>query len=619
MIVILNFCVLSTILVGVLDACSESLVYDENEIVETTTSRDEYNEYDENTLTIPSKGKVLYGTITCYYIFSLEQFNYSYQDKPYDQYLKIENSTLPTLKQSAFVRFSTITKLYLSSLGIETILPGAFNGLTAIKELYLDHNELSELSKGVYNSLHRLEVLTLNDNKIQKIESLAFMGADNLVELCLRNNKITTIEDEMLKTQKRMKYLDLSGNPLVQFSLKGLSHVDTLNVNSTQLSEIDEDLSSLRVKWMDLSSSQFTTVNFSTFPKLDELYLSHNQIESLANCQVLEAIDVRLDNNRIKTINETFRDISRFYIRHNELEVLRDSLFNKSKSLLVADFGFNKISTVEKFAFRNLTSLDLLDLQHNAISRIDPVLFRDLHHLTLLDLSNNLITEFQYGTFDSLSNLRILNISDNRLVSLHQYTFGSLLNLRNLHFDNNQISTVNVDDLTYHLPSLRVVSLDNNPWRCKDLVIVRNSFRKSKVVISSGESYDVENFHGIACQNDNSVSTVTPDSKIERFFNEDFGNSTFYRYFDKDFAHSRFFKFFESFHDTEHLNETQMEKFTAVDVAPNKYDNNVLVFSTVVQVLILAVMLFGFYFMVDFLKKVNHSKQLETMSQTEVC
>jgi hypothetical protein len=339
----------------------------------------------------------------------------------------------------------------------------------------------------------------------------------------------------------------------------------------------------------------------------------------LANCQVLEAIDVRLDNNRIKTINETFRDISRFYIRHNELEVLRDSLFNKSKSLLVADFGFNKISTVEKFAFRNLTSLDLLDLQHNAISRIDPVLFRDLHHLTLLDLSNNLITEFQYGTFDSLSNLRILNISDNRLVSLHQYTFGSLLNLRNLHFDNNQISTVNVDDLTYHLPSLRVVSLDNNPWRCKDLVIVRNSFRKSKVVISSGESYDVENFHGIACQNDNSVSTVTPDSKIERFFNEDFGNSTFYRYFDKDFAHSRFFKFFESFHDTEHLNETQMEKFTAVDVAPNKYDNNVLVFSTVVQVLILAVMLFGFYFMVDFLKKVNHSKQLETMSQTEVC
>jgi Leucine-rich repeat (LRR) protein len=279
----------------------------------------------------------------------------------------------------------------------------------------------------------------------------------------------------------------------------------------------------------------------------------------------------------------------------------------------------------------------------------------------------NKIEEFQYGVFDSLNDLQFLNISDNKLLDLHQYTFHSLSNLYSLYFDNNNISTLDGYDLLGHLPNLQKISLDHNPWNCKELVKIEQIL-KVQVYVVPGHSYDVENFRGVSCTNtkqftsenvsknvfkdvaqdieqiinegvknskisnlfnedaaENIKKTINDgvkNSKIGNFFNEDFEKSKFVQYFDRDYKQSNFFKYLENYKFAsvkhEQLNGSKMEKLTALPVAPNESNNKLLVFSIVIQVVMSALLLSIVYFMFNFLKKMRYDKPKHP-SQIELC
>jgi Leucine-rich repeat (LRR) protein len=515
-----------------------------------------------------SRNRIINATITCTNISSSATIDYRFKNQLYEQFLIVTNSTLTTLGPNELANFSTIGKLFLREIHIKEIQPGAFAGLTTLKELYLDGNELTRVLKGVFNSLQKLEVLDLSSNKIYQIEEWALLGASSLVKLDLRDNNISEFDEDVLDKLK-LEYLDLSRNPLEKLSAKHLSNLTTLNLQQTNLSHF-EGLD-LAVEVLNLSRNRVSQLNLSNFSRLVVLDLSSNNITRVGNCQMCDSIS--------------------------------SLVLNQSESLQFLNISVNSIATIENDAFDNLTSLGILDLSQNNITSLNPASFKDLMYLKFLNLSHNSIKEFQYGTFDHLTRLESLDISNNQLVDLHQYTFVSLNQLRQLHFDNNQITSFDVLDLWIRHRYLRNISLNGNPWKCKELVKLNDE----RIRISGGSTFDKPNYRGIPCTNEkqqtqnltveSNTSVTIPPYSFSKSINQTAQTSELSRLLNEDFEKSKFAKFFEK----------------------EDRSRGILIFIVLLQVIICCLLVFIAYSIFNFVKKnspkygTRSSPQLEIM------
>ncbi|XP_008199908.1 leucine-rich repeat-containing protein egg-6-like [Tribolium castaneum] len=574
--------------------------------------------------------------ILCTNLSSIQDIFYSFQTGSYEQNLVIAGSNITTINPSELAQFSTINKLFLNGQHVENILPGAFTGLVSLQELHLNDNNLTKILNGVFNSLHSLILLNLKNNKIRRIETFAFMGMSNLKQLYLNRNNISVIDNGTFEKLHMLTNLDVSHNPLKQFPFGDLSEINELQLSKTELNGIDHDLSNLSMNLFNLSYCHLSTLDFAYFPQVKNLFLSHNQILVLENCQKLNATNVRLDYNKIKNTDESFNSI-RLDLSHNEIGILKTLKPNSE----ILDFSYNNISKLESCVFCNLTSLQQLNLRHNIISKINPNLFRDLQNLEALDLSQNQIEEFSYGLFDSLISLVSLNISNNKLIQLNYLHF--LPNLRNLYFDNNLITAFDSKELVQHLPKLALISFNSNPLSCKELVAVVHYLQTNKITIIEGYSYDLENVRGVACTKSN-TSSPSVQNFIQNFENSlksisfkgmiqnlqksvsdslekmkiltDFNNSNFVQYFEKGFTQSNFFKYLENHKFiTYNLNGSKSEKLIAQPTR-EVADNKVFVVSLIIQIVMLLALMFIIYLRLSS-KNVAH-KKIE-MSQLELC
>ena len=495
---------------------------------------------------------------------------------------------------------------------------------------------MTELASGIYNSLHQLKILSLTHNKIQKIEKFSLMGLAKLEELHLKNNSLSVVGKDLLAMLGMLKYLDLSENPLVSIYPVSPKNLHVLKLSKTSLSKLSGNWSSLKIDRLDLSFSDFVEADFTNFPVTENLDLSHNEIVSVSHCELLKARNVKLSNNYIREVSGTFVGLSVLNLSNNNLRNLTNFSFNNTGKLQAVDFSYNKISTIRKNVFRKLDTLQQLHLQHNEIVKINTILLQDLTNLKVLNLSHNKIQDLQFGTFDRLSNLQILDISYNELTDLHQYTFTALSNLQFLHFENNKISSLNEVDLKHHLPRLQVVDLDKNLWQCKDLVQIYSVLQAMKVMIVPGFTFDVENFRGISCQNDNEVTGTEYDveatsgetmvKNLQQSLDEAIKNSTLVRFFNEDFGNSSFFKFLNNYEASlekrEVLDEKYMEKLTSsvVQEVPENYRDKIFVAVVVVQVIVLALLLLVVCLILKYLKRrkvVNERKSISEFSELQ--
>ncbi|KAJ3652337.1 hypothetical protein Zmor_018313 [Zophobas morio] len=392
----------------------------------------------------------------------------------------------------------------------------------------------------------------------------------------------------MFDSQKQLQLLDLSGNPLEQFSGEGLSSLSALILAETALTSFEEDLKHLKMEILNLSSSSLETVDFSRFPKVEKVYLSNNKIVSISNLESLDSSYITLDNNQIATITGTFNDVSFVTLNHNRLEAVPNTLFNDSASVRFIDLSSNLIATIEKDAFRNLSVLQILHLEHNNITEIHPKLFVDLFELKYLDLSHNNIQYLQFGIFNNLLQLKVLNITDNKLKSLHENGFLAVISLEEILFHNNQIEYLDVKTLFQYKGQLKKISLNNNAWDCEDLAETFTALINRSVVLD-GLSEEGENFHGIACSS--KKENFWEQSEMSKFFNDDFKNSKFFQYFEKDYKSTGFFKLLHDYKN----GETRTEKLVSGDVSVASSTNTILVFSCCLQVMIVFLLLLKFF------------------------
>lgn len=109
-------------------------------------------------------------------------------------------------------------------------------------------------------------------------------------------------------------------------------------------------------------------------------------------------------------------------------------------------------------------TLRRLDLHHCWITSVPNNAFAQLGRLSELVLSDNPLQVLQPGSFNS-THLSTLDLSYCRLSHLAAREFNSLPNLTELSLTGNRLVTLKNGTFA-KCPKLRLVYMDDNPWRC---------------------------------------------------------------------------------------------------------------------------------------------------------
>ncbi|CAH2000035.1 unnamed protein product [Acanthoscelides obtectus] len=125
------------------------------------------------------------------------------------------------------------------------------------------------------------------------------------------------------------------------------------------------------------------------------------------------------------------------------------------------DLGINKLTTLNKYAFRSMTHLAELDLFDNLLDHLPDNIFMELESLKYLRLHKNQIEEIHPDVLLYLRSLQTFDISDNLIKELPAKLFRGNSNLILLHLSRNKIRSI-PETLFNGLMALEDLDLSNN-------------------------------------------------------------------------------------------------------------------------------------------------------------
>jgi hypothetical protein len=148
------------------------------------------------------------------------------------------------------------------------------------------------------------------------------------------------------------------------------------------------------------------------------------------------------------------------YLFDNEIEVLKENIFESLTNLQELNLSHNKITEIKEDSFKSLTNLQKLDISRNKITKIENDAFKSLTNLQELNLSKNQIEVLKENIFESLTNLEMLALFYNKIKAIEKNIFKSLTNLRGLYLDNNKI-TILEENVFESLTSLKNLDISD--------------------------------------------------------------------------------------------------------------------------------------------------------------
>lgn len=229
-----------------------------------------------------------------------------------------------------------------------------------------------------------------------------------------------------------------------------------------------------------------------------------------------------LSDNNISVIPERSFSRSRklrvLLLQNNNISVVEDGGFSQLEFLQKLDLSWNQIFTLTEGFSMGLAFLRELQLSHNCLTSLDSRSFLHLDGLQRLNLSSNRIHTIQVRSFSSMSTLRQLHLQDNQLTALTSGIFSMLRSLEVLNLAGNQISETDpgvfkpltsmtllnlVDNqlssvyfktfLNIHTYSTHIL-LEGNPWNCDcDLQRV---FRKLRTI----QRLFLDDYYNLSCK-----------------------------------------------------------------------------------------------------------------------
>lgn len=265
------------------------------------------------------------------------------------------------------------------------------------------------------NTFIQLKHLDLSDNNLTNLVWQMFDPLPNLRALNLSHNAISNehMQSILFHRFTQLQHLDLSHNKIMSI-VRERQHESMVNiVNST-----NNQSSSKR-----LASVPKSEGIFNHMPELNELILSHNQINDLP---------------RNTFVANGLPKLNYLNLAHNQLSVIPFQIFQPLQALQYLDLSSNRLVTVlDNFFFGN-DPLLVLNLRNNTIDKVLSNSFYGLRHLIELDLSENQIKRIDRNAFESLDSLQRLNLCMNNLTAIPTTLFNRLHQLKYLNLSRNK-------------------------------------------------------------------------------------------------------------------------------------------------------------------------------------
>ncbi|KAH3742390.1 hypothetical protein DPMN_049132 [Dreissena polymorpha] len=321
--------------------------------------------------------------------------------------------------------------------------------LEAIREVSLAKLDLSYTNFSVK--------INLNDFTVENLGTLA------LHELNMAGNGLTSIDDNLL-TFLNLRKLNLRDNKLQSIGvgiakLGGLKMLDIAYNEITTVSEFMKDNVG-NLEMLDLSNNKIgdkSGLDLAGAVKLIELDLSYNELENFVVPSTLANLkSLKLCCNKILTFNNGnpvtgLHQITHFDVSNNKLTSLNKFMFRDSRNIEVVTFANNEISTishqtflphcpkiidlsnnkVESVQHYGWHNVRMINLAYNVITNVDEQAFFFLHGLKELDLHGNLIEKLAVDTFSQSTNISHLNLQKNKMANAEMLA-GFLKPLQNL-------------------------------------------------------------------------------------------------------------------------------------------------------------------------------------------
>ncbi|ESP90439.1 leucine-rich repeat domain-containing protein [Pseudoalteromonas luteoviolacea] len=323
--------------------------------------------------------------------------------------LRLNNNFLTELNLTNFDKLTTL-ELYdnqLSSLDI--------SGADSIVELHASSNSLESLS---VSHLTMLTSLSVSDNKIATLD---LSNNTELTSLFASQNKLSQLD--LSKNSKLSFALYLASNPLVSLSVNANNKITTLDLQSTNLNELQP----------------------SNFKAMTSFSISGGSIESLDFSQVPELSDVSLASIGLKSINlannKSLKTVNLFGNELVELDI------SNAENIEVVEISHNQISSI---AIGNVSSITEFRAYQNQLSAID---LNGADNLKTLVLSQNNLKSWN----TQLPNITHLELSDNSLTS---FSTGISEFLEYIDLRANDISSLEVTGVPY----LKQLHIGGNPF-----------------------------------------------------------------------------------------------------------------------------------------------------------
>uniref|UniRef100_A0A672IEU2 Leucine rich repeat neuronal 2 n=1 Tax=Salarias fasciatus TaxID=181472 RepID=A0A672IEU2_SALFA len=211
--------------------------------------------------------------------------------------------------------------------------------------------------------------------------------------------------------------------------------------------------------------------SFSTLPALQELFLSHNNLRSIAPGALPHLEVLMLGGNPVEALPErgfvALKSLRSLVLGGMGLRSLAEDALEGLEGLESLSFYDNLLTKVPTQALRRVPGLKFLDLNKNHIKMIETGDFQDMVHLKELGLNNmEELVSIERAALKNLPELTKLEITNNpRLSYIHPQAFLQLSRLESLMLNSNSLSALH-QHIMFSLPSLQEVSLHSNPLRC---------------------------------------------------------------------------------------------------------------------------------------------------------
>lgn len=387
------------------------------------------------------------------------------------------NNVIKNISPNAFEKLVHLKHLEISQnpeLKPET-LSGSLKSLnkTVIEKLRLIKNNWTWLPDNMFAGLQdsRIKVISLMLNKIKSVNFSVFLGLHNLEDISFRSNEF--LHSISLKgLPPRVKYLDLSGNNLVEmpnFCDGNSTLVPTLSYLNLNKNHLDK----------------LTSEHFKCFDRVKGIGLDENEFYRLENNVLRYATsltDFSFEHQRAH-----FKSIDPFAFNSSSLTWLNfarnDYMFKVGKHLDIFKFcpNLTYLNLGNNFFERkfNFSQVKLVRKMLLPLRKLQTLM---IHACGLTELPSNL--------FQHMKNLKILSLFGNSVIGWNDdpSIFGNITWLNTLHMAGNLIRLVNKTSFPVELLStLSNIDLSFNQFSCTcDLLWFRDWLRQNKTVQVKG-------------------------------------------------------------------------------------------------------------------------------------